>query len=366
MDSLLERAQEFRKKASELGLKNLVWLEKKLKNQVWPSLRGSRRDPLLYMGTISVVLFLLVSFITPSFVNNTILPILNQTSQYNNPFAVPGTKIPESPDLSLVQKNSLVAISPPIMVTPQVLGALIEASEFEAVRREITKYTIQDGDSLWSIAVEHDISIDTIVWANNTQSALIRPGQELLILPVSGVMHLVEAGDTVSGLAGKYKTDAEKITTFNDLAGEDDIFEGEVLIIPDGRISSYSAIQPVDSSALARLSTNNFYGQSHDFPYGQCTWWVAQKRAIPSWGNAKDWLGNAVASGYSACQGRYCIPKTGAVICLQGHRIYGHVGYVEQVKADKVIFSEMNYIGWGRMNYRTLKMGDLSIRGYIY
>jgi len=195
---------------------------------------------------------------------------------------------------------------------------------------------------------------------------MIKPGQKLLVLPVSGVIHLVKEGDTILDLAKNYKTTAEKIIAFNDLSTEDDIRPYEVLIIPDGKMPSYSSLQPLPSDALAKLSTNNFYGQSHDYPYGQCTWWVAQKRAIPGWGHARDWLNGASAAGFSVCKERYCIPRTGAVISLIGNRTYGHVGYVEEVRGDKVTFSEMNYIGWGRLNYRTLRVGSSLIRGYIY
>ncbi len=251
------------------------------------------------------------------------------------------------------------------MVTPQVLGQILGGEESE-IRTEIIEYTVEEGDNLWSISQNFNISIDTIVWANDIKSAMIKPGQKLLILPVSGVMHLVKEGDTISGLATKYKTETEKIIAFNDLSGEDDVRQDEVLIIPDGKIPYFSSLEFPPTSALANLSTNNFYGQSHNYPYGQCTWWVAQKRAIPSWGNAKDWLSRGTAAGFSVCEGRYCIPRTGAVITLQGHRVYGHVGYVESVKGDKVTFSEMNYIGWGRLNYRTLRVGSPLILGYVY
>jgi len=326
-------------------------------------LKGSRRDPFLYLGGMAVILFALLCFFSPSASQISSPIFIKSFQEEGNTFLVPGFTVKESPDLTLIQKNSLAAISPPITVTPQVLGALAEGSEFEEARRAIIQYTVREGDSLWSIAQKFNISIDTIVWANDVDSALIRPGQKLLILPVSGVMHLVEEGDTVSSIAKKYKTEADKIISFNDLAGDADIFEGEVLIIPDGQMPYYSAIQPV---SLGSLSTNNFYGLSHNYPYGQCTWWVAQKRAIPSWGHAKDWLANAAAQGYSTCRGRYCVPQFGAVVSLVGDPIYGHVAYVERVRGDKIVISEMNYIGWGRMNYRTLRVGDPQILGYIY
>lgn len=326
--------------------------------------KGSSKDPFLYLGITAGILFLLVSFAT-NFVSsssNAQAPFAFSTEDFSQEPFIGSIKKSglDLPDFLLVQNSSIRAAVPPITITPQVLGMWLGEGEI----REISEYVVEEGDNLWLIAAKFDISLDTILWANNLKSLLIQPSQKLLILPVSGVMHLVKEGETISGLAEKYKTEAEKIIAFNDLSDEDDLIADEVLIVPDGKFPSVSIVQPVES--FSGYSTNNFYGQSHSFPWGQCTWWVAQKRPIPGWGNAKDWIGNAIISGFSVCKGSWCIPQVGAVISLKGNRYYGHVAYVEEVKGDKVVFSEMNYIGLGKMNYRTLRVGSPSIRGYIY
>lgn len=328
--------------------------------------KGSSKDPLLFLGITAAILFLLVSF-SPNFVsppsnNQSFFAFSTETFSQNSFIGSIKKSGLELPDFLLVQNSSLRAAVPPITITPQVLGMWLGEGE----RRDIAEYVVEEGDSLWQIADKFGISLDTILWANNLKSLLIQPGQKLLIPPVSGVIHLVKEGETISGLAEKYKAEAEKIITFNDLLGEDDLIADEVLIIPDGKLPSISIVQPVDSGGSTQLSTNNFYGKSHAYPWGQCTYWVAQKRAIPSWGNAKDWLDNAINSGFPVCKGSWCIPQVGAVISLKTSNPLGHVAYVEEVRGDKVVFSEMNYIGLGKMDYRTLRVGSPSIRGYIY
>ncbi|XOB42770.1 MAG: LysM peptidoglycan-binding domain-containing protein [Candidatus Nealsonbacteria bacterium] len=318
---------------------------------------------------VAVVLILLVFIIASKKSKNVVfLPTdLPETASIRNAFVSASQKPkPELPEFITIQGNSFRSVSPPYVMTPQVLGALIGGFDLEnSQRTEIIQYIIEEGDSLSSISSNFNVSIDTIAWANDIKTSLIQPGQKLMILPVSGVMHLVESGDVIDELAKIYKTEKEKIISFNDLSKDGSIFEGEVLIIPDGT-APLSSSSWTSGSGLGGLSTNDYYGKSHSYPYGQCTWWVAQKRAVPSWGNAVDWINNAAAAGYEVCPGRYCIPRAGAIIYLKGHRIYGHVAYVERIEEGKVIFSEMNYIGLGRMNYRSLKMIDVLIQGYIY
>ena len=268
----------------------------------------------------------------------------------------------KTPELLLVEKNSFKSTYPPFTITSKVLGALMSGFDADP-DQEIREYLVESGDSLSSIAAKFDVSIDTIAWANNIKSQNIQPGDKLVILPVSGVMHLVKLGDTVQSIAKSYNASENGIIAFNDLSRAE-IFEGEVLVVPNGKLSSSSSW--IYSPGLSGLSTNDYYGQSHSYPEGQCTWWVAQNRSIPSWGNANTWLSNAAASGYRVCSGKWCEPKVGAVIYLKGHRVYGHVVYVERVVGDKVVFSEMNYLGLGVHNLRSLSVMSSLIQGYIY
>jgi surface antigen len=315
------------------------------------------KNPIL-IGTL--VLFGLVSFSFFIFSSSPNLTGVAEVEGAQNLFLGPSQKYSlESPDFLLVENCSLKASLPPVMVTPQVLAQVVGQAE---VKNEITIHTVESGESLWSIAKKYDLKIETIIWANDIKDAIIQPGQKLTILPVDGLIHLVEKGDTLESIAVKYKADSGKIVAINEIFSPDEIFENQALIIPDGELPSAPKIE---QKSFTNLSTNNFYGLSHKYPYGYCTWWVAQQRAIPSWGNAKDWLNNAVASGFPVCKGSYCTPQVGAVISLKGSSL-GHVAYVERVTDGKVIFSEMNYIGWGKMDYRSLRIGDYRILGYIY
>lgn len=91
-----------------------------------------------------------------------------------------------------------------------------------------------------------DVSVKTIVWANDIQNGKISPGQVLVILPITGIRHTVEKGETLASIAKKYKGDADEIYQYNDLAAEK-LVVGDVLIIPDG--------EPLAAPVQARAST---------------------------------------------------------------------------------------------------------------
>lgn len=143
----------------------------------------------------------------------------------------------ESPQLSFVQENSLTGISCSQIFSSkelEVLGSL-SGSDTSGDKKEITEHIVQNGDTLISIATDFDISLNTLLWANGlTRTSIIKPGQTLVVLPVSGVVHHVKKGDTIGGIAQTYKGKVSEIIAFNELPEEGDIFIGDILVIPNG------------------------------------------------------------------------------------------------------------------------------------
>ncbi|KKR79398.1 MAG: Peptidase M23 family protein [Candidatus Daviesbacteria bacterium GW2011_GWA1_41_61] len=104
-------------------------------------------------------------------------------------------------------------------------------------RSEVIEYLVKTGDTLSSIADEHDISVDTILWANDlTSKDSIKPGQKVKILPVSGVAHTVKSGDTLESVAKKYAAESQAVLDypFNDLPDDFKLKTNQLLIVPDG------------------------------------------------------------------------------------------------------------------------------------
>lgn len=105
-------------------------------------------------------------------------------------------------------------------------------------RDKVLTYTVQSGDTVSSIGKKFGISEDTIRWSNDLSNDSITVGDELKILPVSGMSHKVAKGDTVYTIAKRYDTEAQKIVDFpfNDFANPEtfSLVEGQIVIVPDG------------------------------------------------------------------------------------------------------------------------------------
>lgn len=242
-------------------------------------------------------------------------------------------------------------------------------------------YTVQEGDTVSGIATANSVTINTILWANVLDNVdAIRPGDQIFIPPVNGFNYKVQSGDTIDSLAAKYKADRNRIIAYNGLPANGELPAGEEIVIPDG-IKESAPAAPA-GAGLARREyatqtgagtatdiTPSFsrpkegkIGQGHRFPYGYCTWFVAQKRYVPWGGNAGTWLYNARAYGYKTGK----TPTVGSIVVTTEDRYYGHVAYVEKVTGDTITVSEMNYTGWAKKSVRQLSRSSRVIKGYVY
>lgn len=93
-------------------------------------------------------------------------------------------------------------------------------------------YKVQSGDNLSKIAANFGISLNTIFWANSElkRGGMLRVDQELLILPISGVLHEIKEGETLSSIAVRYGVSADKIINHNKKISAD-----STIIIPGAK-----------------------------------------------------------------------------------------------------------------------------------
>jgi N-acetylmuramoyl-L-alanine amidase len=236
-------------------------------------------------------------------------------------------------------------------------------------KRDIQTYSVQDGDTVSSIADKFGLTVDTIRWANNMSDVdTLALDQKLLVPPVNGVLLTTQAGDTLTGLAAKYGVAVGTIIDFNLIHDPNKVAPGTQLMISDGT-GAVAPHQATATPAISRSSggssllgvTRFTGGGGGHFPWGWCTWYVSSRRYVPWMGDAHAWFGNAQAYGYAT--GR--TPRPGAIM-VTWESWWGHVAYVESVEGSCWTVSEMNYRGFGIVDNRHICPGQVPLIGFVY
>jgi murein DD-endopeptidase MepM/ murein hydrolase activator NlpD len=138
--------------------------------------------------------------------------------------------------ITIVNQNALLPDIGP-------LGSIADIQE-KTSQGHISIYIVREGDTLTQIAEMFGVSVNTVRWANNIGGDVIKTGQALIILPISGISHEVKTGDTIEGIAKKWKGDVDEIIRFNDLDQTKPLVAGQVIIIPDGEAPLPPSLSP--------------------------------------------------------------------------------------------------------------------------
>jgi murein DD-endopeptidase MepM/ murein hydrolase activator NlpD len=110
----------------------------------------------------------------------------------------------------------------------------------EAAVPEIRYYTVKSGDTVLGIAEKFGLDPETLMWSNSLieqNPDLLKIGDQLRILPLDGVLHVVKRGDTLSSIADKYSTDIEAIVQYalNGMASAEATLPiGKEIVVPGG------------------------------------------------------------------------------------------------------------------------------------
>jgi len=183
-----------------------------------------------------------------------------------------GPYILEQSDTGEGRQASLGLIQTSAIAFDQNLVTL-QAEEVRQYRGgEVTLHTIQEGETISSIAQKYSLRQETVLWENNlTEKSKIKPEDELGILPIDGIRHKVVRGETIFSVAKKYGLEegqAQSIVNypFNEFLN-DETFElatGQFLMVPDGvkpdpvtrlPVASFAVVQTPDAGTVTAVGS---------------------------------------------------------------------------------------------------------------
>lgn len=170
--------------------------------RLWDSLRGiGLGDSALRFGTLITTLLLvfLVVWVMDAFY----LDVTQAKNMSNN---LVNAENLATPTVTVIPPQFKAGGSDAVGVARK--ADLHTVLEVHQSRYAVTKYTVESGDTIFSIADKFDLQPETILWGNRytlgDDPHFILPGQILNILPVDGVYHMWSAGEGLNGVASYY------------------------------------------------------------------------------------------------------------------------------------------------------------------
>ena len=126
---------------------------------------------------------------------------------------------------------------------------------------QISVYVVRKGDTLSGIAETFGVSTNTIKWANDiARTDTISIGQELVVLPVTGIKYTIKNSGSLRDVIKKYGGSLEEAVEYNGVGPDTELSKGTVVIIPNGEIASPKPIKRLARST--KRTTSKAYNVS--------------------------------------------------------------------------------------------------------
>lgn len=161
-------------------------------------------------------------------------------------------------------------------------GPFNDDADSSLIAGEISVHTVRPCtedrcETLSHIAEMYGVSVNTILWANDIgDPKSVQPGDDLIILPITGVRHVVKSGETLASIAKKYGAENSEqaeavvsdIIAYNRLSSASSIEVGDTVVVPGGVIHKAAPQQSTkrSSSPTRTTSTSGGGGLVHPLP----------------------------------------------------------------------------------------------------
>lgn len=123
-----------------------------------------------------------------------------------------------------------------------------------------THHVVESGETLSGIAKRYNISQTALIDTNGLTASIIKIGQ-ILDIPEKGSYHniyKVKVGDNLTYLAKKYQIDINELARVNKLSPDSGLLIDSTLIIPSSKLSANNAVvKKVETTTKGQANTGN-------------------------------------------------------------------------------------------------------------
>lgn len=230
-------------------------------------------------------------------------------------------------------------------------------------------HEVKSGESLYTLANDYGVTVDSLREANDLSSSALQVGQSLTINDPTKDPSAVQSAPTAapvktsvqqtakvqSSTPAPQKTEQQSNSTANN----------NVVSKPQQTVSNSS--NTVQSTPVA--SSNQQHGQAansagNTYAWGQCTWFAKNRASWAGnyWGNGGNWDSSARSQGFAVDN----TPAAGSLVVFHpGQSVggqwtadgyAGHVAYVESVSGNTITISQggMGFSSPSGPNYQTI------------
>ena len=176
-------------------------------------------------------------------------------------------------------------------------------------RSDPQSYVVEAGDSVFGIAQKFKLKPETVLWANfnllNDNPNMLSTEQNLTIPATDGVLYKVKAGDTIESVAKKYKADPEDIIGWPgnkiDIA-DPQLIVGRTILIPGGTREMRTWVVPTiwKANSGANKTVNAGCAATSNVGGTGVFMWPADNHSISGNDYWSGHLGIDIAAGYGA------------------------------------------------------------------
>lgn len=227
---------------------------------------------------------------------------------------------------------------------------------------DVSIYVVRDGDTVASVADMFDLSVNTILSANDLEKgATLHAGQTLVILPIDGMQYVAKKGDTVQGIAKKFGANVSDILSFNDLTADHILSVGDIIIIPGGKVSTSSSTPVATSPVVGASAKNPVYKgyYVHPVPAGHKTQGLHGRNAID----------------YGATVGTPVYASASGTVIVSNFRTlsdpwfggYGNYIMIQHPNGTKTLYAHLSavYVAVGAHVDQGMQIGDVGNTGHV-